>query len=106
MSWLDDSNLWYVVIPFLLGILASVIMGNYFRQKNVDDHKENSRKQLQSQIEILKARDRVKEKGGDYLLRDDDKVVSRHTKSFTIGASIVIKDNNEIPKDDGSEVKA
>ena len=83
----EDLTAIYAIITVLLGVLAAVIIGNHFRRKNTEDL-----------VDGLNASDRVRQKGGKVVNRNDGKIVSRHTVSFTTDVHLV--DNRKKTQDE------
>ena len=109
MSWLDDSNLWYVVISFLLALLVAVIIMNYSRKKTSEDAENISKRQIdvitQNNVNIANAQERVRKIGGEVILNPEKQVVSRHTKTFTMD-TVLVKEENEKSKDTDEKVNS
>jgi len=107
MVAVDDLNIWIAVYTVLFGILASVIIANHIRKKTEEDTRgimrEERTKITKNMIGLAKAQDRVKEKGGDYLLREDGNIVSRHEKKVTIDTIIAEPENKEEQQNDNQK---
>jgi len=74
----EDYIILIAAITILLGILAAVIIGNYFRKKTGEDTKqslkENRQKSTSETVDALNAFDRVQKKGGKVVYRDKQEV--------------------------------
>lgn len=75
----EDNLILISAIVVLLGILATVIIGNHIRKKTGEDTKqylkEERQKATSETVDALNAFDRVQKKGGKVVYRDEQEVV-------------------------------
>ncbi len=83
----EDLTPIYTSIGVLLAILATVIIGNYFRKKGSEDI-----------VDGLNAAERVRKKGGKVVHTTDNKIGSRHELNHSTDAHLVDNRNQENEK--------